>query len=357
MKRLLLFLISAVFAGSLFAQLSTEESQILYLSFDDADELTLNWQEVEVTDEVDMEGDEGKFHGGALFNGESSYMIFEPIEGWNHGMSWSWSFWIKSEAAQDFWGIMSFGNHSGDIMADYYDEPPRVGGLILVTWDSLFSVDISWIGGVYPDEEGDPPVQWIDGEWHHIVMTYDAEAGEMVFYQDNDPSGFLPEVEFIANDLIDIVAEEPDFTEEDVTLDDDHIKIGASGPGWLPEEDEEWPDNMFFNGWMDDMRLFNVALTPEQVDEIFNYVPDNTLGLRNNEPDELFRLYPNPANDYIRIKADTRNLEVRIYSVSGQLVKSVWNENMIDVSSLPEGLYFVEGIVDGTSSVQKVVIE
>ncbi len=355
MKRLFLSLISIAFAGSLFAQLSTEESQILYLSFDDDADLTLNWQDVELTEEVGMEGDEGKFHGGALFDGETSYIIFEPIEGWNHGMNWSYSFWIKSESPQDFWGIMSFGTYSGDIMMDYYDEEPRIGGLILNSWDSLFFIDISWIGAVFPEEE-EPPAQWLDGEWHHVVITYSADQGEMLLYQDNDPTGFFPEVEFIADDVASIV-QEAGFSADNVTLEDDHIKIGAVGPGWLPEEGEEFPDIMFFNGWMDDIRLFDIALTEEEVDELYNFVPENTLGLGNKEPDQLFRIYPNPAGEFIRVRADARELEVNVFNISGQLVKSVWNEKRIDISLLPEGIYFVEGIVDGKSSVQKLVIE
>ena len=89
MKRHLLFLVTIVFASSLFAQLSTEDFQILYLDFDDETELSYTEYDFELNEEVDVEADEGKFAGGAFFDGAGSRIVFDPNEDWNHGMEWT----------------------------------------------------------------------------------------------------------------------------------------------------------------------------------------------------------------------------------------------------------------------------
>ncbi|MDD4968989.1 MAG: T9SS type A sorting domain-containing protein [Paludibacter sp.] len=51
-------------------------------------------------------------------------------------------------------------------------------------------------------------------------------------------------------------------------------------------------------------------------------------------------VYPNPATDRINITGDAAN--VAIYSLQGQLVRSVMNVNTVDVSAIAKGLYFVK---------------
>lgn len=56
-------------------------------------------------------------------------------------------------------------------------------------------------------------------------------------------------------------------------------------------------------------------------------------------------LYPNPGGEYVRIKSETvKNLETKIYSLTGQLVKqgNYQSDENIDISALSPGLYFVQ---------------
>ena len=67
-----------------------------------------------------------------------------------------------------------------------------------------------------------------------------------------------------------------------------------------------------------------------------------STGISENES-ELFMLYPNPANDHIRIDGIEANTEVRIYNALGALVK-VTHANPkeeIGISELSSGLYLI----------------
>ena len=55
---------------------------------------------------------------------------------------------------------------------------------------------------------------------------------------------------------------------------------------------------------------------------------------------EKVELYPNPARDRVVIEG-MEAVEVKIYNTSGQMVKCVRGTNEIDVSELPEGMYFI----------------
>ncbi len=65
----------------------------------------------------------------------------------------------------------------------------------------------------------------------------------------------------------------------------------------------------------------------------------------NKLNENLVNIYPNPAKNLINIKSLKNFENVNIYSVSGQLVKTINNNNSsikVDVKSLNSGIYFVE---------------
>jgi hypothetical protein len=68
------------------------------------------------------------------------------------------------------------------------------------------------------------------------------------------------------------------------------------------------------------------------------------------------KVFPNPADDYIRIMNAGLAFEVNIYNTIGQNVMTVKNQNQIDVSSLQKGLYFVEVAHDGGMDIFKVMM-
>jgi len=351
MKKLLLLLtLTAFFAGNLVAQLSFEDAQILHVSFNDEADLSATDSEFELTEEENVTAEEGKFGGAAYFDPAGSWIVYEPLEGFNHGMDWTWSVWLKTEATQDFWGIMSFGNFSGDPMTDWYDEEPCIGGIIFSSFEGVFELQLSWIGWAGPVEQ--EPTPWNDGAWHHLAITHSTEAQTLRIYVDNVLAGQEEEPVNIAGDLEDIIADEG-FSDA-VSLDDDHIKLGFAGQGWFDEEEEKFPDIMYYDGYMDDFRLFDVALSEEEVQELFEFAP---TGIGDSPDANALSIYPNPASEYIVINSPGQSVEVSIYNIAGQKVMSSFNETRLDISSLTKGLYFVDANVDGVSAVQKLIVE
>ncbi len=61
-----------------------------------------------------------------------------------------------------------------------------------------------------------------------------------------------------------------------------------------------------------------------------------------NFNDMGFNLYPNPANDKIYISEKTFAVNsIEIFDVNGKSIKSVANDSSIDISNLPNGIYFI----------------
>lgn len=85
-----------------------------------------------------------------------------------------------------------------------------------------------------------------------------------------------------------------------------------------------------------------------------------TMSLDENTLHDV-SIYPNPASTKLTIASEATMNSVRIIDFSGRLVKeeSTLNTTIlnVDVSSLPEGIYFVESIfIDGSRITSKVVI-
>ncbi len=88
-----------------------------------------------------------------------------------------------------------------------------------------------------------------------------------------------------------------------------------------------------------------------------NLNPTGIAGLEN-ETEQTFHIYPNPANDFIYIQFETGMNErwIDIYSLSGQLLRSVLvnDPQRIDLSSFENGMHIVKE--RGSSFGRKLVI-
>ena len=69
-----------------------------------------------------------------------------------------------------------------------------------------------------------------------------------------------------------------------------------------------------------------------------------------------FSVYPSPTSGIINVQSKTTIVQIEIYNQLGQLILSNKNQNIIDISSVTQGIYFIK-IKDesGAFGVQKVV--
>jgi hypothetical protein len=114
------------------------------------------------------------------------------------------------------------------------------GSCIWLTGDGTVNIDVSWIGGA----GGEAVVN--DGEWHHVAWL---KSGTTV-------STYIDGVVDIDNEDIGDWGDDTDFV----------IVMGA---GWeSPAEGEWWPGN--FQGYLDDVRFFQSALTASMIQAIYD---------------------------------------------------------------------------------------
>lgn len=110
----------------------------------------------------------------------------------------------------------------------------------------------------------------------------------------------------------------------------------------------------FYFGSMDELLVYNRAITQEEVDQIFTRLPSSIDKIEL--ADETVKLYPNPTSNLLTIQHETEFIEkVIIYDARGV---AVHQENMgmtdaLDVSSLGRGSYFARLFLANNKSLIK----
>jgi len=149
--------------------------------------------------------------------------------------------------------------------------------------------------------------------WYHAAIT--VTESEYHFYVNGEliESG-VPEDPIIQNNLpLEIGREEPVVTE-------------------------------FYNGLLDDIRIYSRALSGEEVGLVMNADGCNSNSISENDWDGRVDIYPNPAKNLLNFNFDkyAQEREVYIYNSLGQMVlQQSINEvtHQIDISKLQNGLY------------------
>lgn len=83
------------------------------------------------------------------------------------------------------------------------------------------------------------------------------------------------------------------------------------------------------------------------------------VGIESNKSVNI-SVYPNPSNGILNIKAEKNIQKVEVFNAMGQLVNSLKanaNNATLDLSDLPNGLYTVNAVVDGSNNISKFIKE
>lgn len=106
-------------------------------------------------------------------------------------------------------------------------------------------------------------------------------------------------------------------------------------------------DERYFKGDIDEVLVYDCALTDEEIFGVYLSVPEN------NETDEGFSIFPIPANEEITLKIDNiKNpndiYDVSIYNSVGLLVEQfnniLTNNIKLNISNLSKGVYYFKVI-------------
>lgn len=126
------------------------------------------------------------------------------------------------------------------------------------------------------------------------------------------------------------------------------IELFVDGNSWMPAT-----DMIFTNGWTDyenyrypnslfleeGTHVLKVSFVSGDVNVNYIDILTSPTGRGSDIVKNAFEIYPNPASDFISIKAEYTT--ARIYSQTGVLVKTS-SENNIDLIDLAGGIYFVK---------------
>jgi hypothetical protein len=102
-----------------------------------------------------------------------------------------------------------------------------------------------------------------------------------------------------------------------------------------------------FVGDVDDLKIFNYAISGQKVSDLFAELPNipTNVSTLKNENSSLI-VYPNPANTVLNIdfKTTTKQSQLFIMNILGETVSlvDISEKSKIDISSLPNGLYFLK---------------
>lgn len=155
------------------------------------------------------------------------------------------------------------------------------------------------------------------GEWIHVVVQSDAEEGKSQVYINSELNNEnLPVVSNIltsANLFIgkDFLTEDPFYT---------------------------CCDGFFFDGVMDEIRIYNRTLSEREIFTLFDDANSVTVAEK-----PAFKIFPNPANDYLNIIDEEKQVKyVLLRTMDGKTVLSKPFESPLVLPFLPAGIFLLE---------------
>jgi hypothetical protein len=177
---------------------------------------------------------------------------------------------------------------------------------------------------------------YIQGEWVHLAATRDTKSGLINLYANGN------------------LIESADDGSTDISQDED-LYFGYN-----------IDNDMYLKGVLDDVRLYNYALSDNEIDSLYKSgITSKNIPVYNDN-NHKFSIYPNPARDVLYLKysmKDDKDIAVNIYSLSGKTLRSIKINNQpaagimkIAVDDLVPGIYFVQLITDMNIRIEKICI-
>ena len=159
---------------------------------------------------------------------------------------------------------------------------------------------------------------WEPNSWHHVVAVIDPASGMKLYIDNYLQSSTHPSTSMI---------------------------IETNDPTYLGIWGNASNSNRFFKGWIDEVRLYNRALTPLEINKIH-------LSRKEKSSEEGLNIFPNPVRNKLNIDISTSvisdPLNVKLFNVRGQIIyqsKNDFSGNshvQIPVSKLPKGIYLLQ---------------
>jgi hypothetical protein len=199
----------------------------------------------------------------------------------------------------------------------------------------------------------------VEKDWQHIAVTFDGDNnGALTVYLDGEVAQtYLGDPNPLETGL------------DSLNAKGASVELGAqTGGGLFGNVSDFWPgseignycltaeDTTYRTGWpaagyFDEYVFYkDKALSASEIQQIYTTGICTLIG--KCEPDAVkpeilstFKVYPNPAEGVLQVRSkDANKMDLAIYNILGKemLRRSIMNEEVVDISSLPKGLYMVK---------------
>lgn len=240
----------------------------------------------------------GTANAAYSFNGSSSYLTRTSIgHTFTQAGSFSVSIWIKKAS-----------NTTGNV-AIMSGTTASLNFIWLVQCDAtkaIFGTNKQQSAWFWTNAT----TNYVLNEWEHYVGVYTANT--MTFYRNGVLQG---------------------------TTTNTHTNVSqASLPIWIGRG----VSGNYFNGSLDDIGVWNRALTPNEITALY----ESTLSVDSFSASSI-KVYPNPASDFLQWEVDAENIGTS-YQIIDDLGRIVASGTVVDttteiaVSSLKTGMYFIK---------------
>lgn len=281
------------------------------------------------------------------FDGFSDYIDLDDVFN-DVFVPFAISVWVyKNEAGYANQCILKSDNSTETGTSNYY-------GFWLTTVDDseLPTVAISYGDGGQPASDHrrtkNTSATLALGEWNHIVINVNGATDISIYFNTMDVGGTYS------------------GTGGPMVHSDWPATIGKNNV----------PPNVFFNGILDDIRLYERILSSEEIEALYEEIPNPTqqfeYSMNQSSPVKLLQNYPNPFRLSTQIEyvvSEQSNLSLRIYNNLGKLVyftdnklhqsgkyKFTFYGTDINGGLLPEGIYYYQIQSDNAIETKQMVI-
>jgi hypothetical protein len=122
-----------------------------------------------------------------------------------------------------------------------------------------------------------------------------------------------------------------------------------------------WGFDAYADGQIDDVRIYNRALSTSEIDDLFNEPNPATVGINESVSihNQEIIIYPNPAKDVITISELPVGAELRVLDITGKIMFStIVNSNQLTINTedFTNGLYLIHLNHSGTTSTKKLIV-
>jgi len=239
------------------------------------------------------------------FNGTSDYIeVADTPDLRLAGTDFTFSFWVNINSYTNPATALLIKRSSGNLN----------GWMLSANGNYSYRMELKTSQGADPSIFSDSTLSL--GVWHHVAIVY-KQADTIDYFIDGILSTSLSSGGIYFSD-------------------------NCTAPMRFGQDSNTPSGNYFINGAMDDIGIWNRALTDQEVSNLFLATISSVSTVTNIG----YALYPNPVNQFISIEGYSidHDTPYRITDINGRLMISGTTNGVrsIDISMLRAGLYFIQ---------------